>query len=121
MAATVLLYETDPDLYSLVNDVLTVDGHRVTWARTFEEARSVVESGEADLFLSDSGSAAVDQAMENYRTHCKPMSHKVPTLLFTVHPVTQQEAAELGCADVISKPFDIDDLLRRVQANLSQS
>ena len=121
MAATVLVLEKDAGLRSLVTDLLAIDDYRVTWARTFEEARSVVDREEVHLVLSDSGSSDLETSRENYRTYGEVIGAKAPVVLFTGHPITREEAVNLGCADVISKPFDLDDLYHRVRANLKQS
>ena len=121
MPATVLLFERDPDIRVLVSDLLTARGYRVALAESFEHARSLVEAGGVDLFLSDSDGAVREQAIENYTTYGRLIGSKVPMVLFTGHSITPEQAVEFGCVDVIDKPFDVHDLLSRVAANLRQS
>ena len=121
MSAKVLLFEIEPDLCILVSDWLGAHGFCVVETYSLEHAESLVDSEGIDLFLSDSGCPDVELVMENYRIYGRKIGKRVPMVLFTAHPITRAEAMELGCIDVIHKPFDLYELLHRVRAYPRQS
>ncbi len=120
MPSTILLYEDDADIRELVTQVLESSGYRVLDAHSFEHGKQVAECQRADLFLADSDELIAERALKRLRELCGDIGDKIPVVLFTAHRVVREEAQADGCADVIVKPFDIDDLLRQVEENLRQ-
>jgi DNA-binding response OmpR family regulator len=53
-APHILLVEDDPDLLSLLTEVLEDEGYRVTGASRRQEARAALRKGDVDLLVADS-------------------------------------------------------------------
>ncbi len=120
MPSTILLYEDDETIRLLVTEVLEDSGYRVLDAHSFEHGKQAAECRMADLFLVDSDERGAVRALDRLRLLCGDIGDKIPVVLFTAHRVVREEALADGCADVIAKPFDVDDLLRRIEENLRQ-
>ncbi len=120
MPSTILLYEDDANVRQLVREVLVDSGYGVLDAHSFEHGKQAAECRMADLFLVDSDERGAARALERLRELCGDIGDKIPVVLFTAHRVVREEVQEAGCADVVTKPFDIDDLLRQVEENLRQ-
>ncbi len=118
MPTTILFYEDDPTIRLLVTDLLEENGYTVISTDSLQEGEAVCRT--VDLFLADSDEKSVERAMEVFRRVCASAGRDVPILLFTAHRVVREEVQEAGCADVIQKPFDIDELLRQIEENLRQ-
>ena len=86
--------------------------------RSLEEARGLVVSGGISLVLADSGEATKDAALGTYRRYCEVIGSRVPMIIFTAHPITEEETGSMGCAGVLPMPFDIDRLLRLIEEKL---
>lgn len=118
MPATILLYEANPDIRELVTGVLEEEGYAVMSTDSLKQGEVVCHT--VDLFLADCDEKSKETAMDVFRRVCGASGRDVPIVIFTASGIMRQEAEEVGCADVIQKPFDIDDLLRQVAENLGQ-
>src|SRR6266542_2826927 len=94
VGALILLVEDDPANMLLTRTVLEEAGHRILAATTLYDARDVREN---------------------------PHLQDVPVVALTAHamPGMADEVFDAGCADYITKPVDITQLVRRVNANLA--
>ena len=115
---TILLFEDNPDIGELVRELLVGEGYIVIEPRSLEETDSLVTRGGVSLVLADSGEATKEAAFGAYRRYCEVIGSRVPMIIFTAHPLTDEETAGLGCAGVLPKPFDIDLLLRLIEEQL---
>ena len=118
MAATILLYEANPDIRELVTGLLEEEGYAVLGTDSLREGEAVCRT--VDLFLADCEERCKEEAMAVFRRVCGAAGRDVPIVIFTASGIVKQEAEEAGCADVIRKPFDIDHLLRQIAKNLGQ-
>ena len=119
MTASILLFEDDPDIHRLVMDVLSETGYEVYPARSLAHAARMGATMRFDLFLADSGAPTKELALQRLRQWCEHTGGVVPVIAFTAHNIDRDEARAVGCADAIPKPFDVDELLSRVEAFLS--
>ncbi|HEY8642811.1 MAG TPA: response regulator [Candidatus Dormibacteraeota bacterium] len=119
--ALILLVEDDPANMLLTRTVLEDAGHRILAATTLFDARELLELEHPDLVITDvdlhgeSGLELVQDVREN------PRLQDVPVVALTAHamPEMADEVFDAGCADYITKPVDITQLVRRVNANLA--
>jgi putative two-component system response regulator len=106
----VLVVEDDPDLAHLASFVLRDEGYDCVVARTFGEARAVVESSEIDVCLCDlhlgpDGSGLeLARAIEGSGTALVIMSGSDDTTL-------AEQALRIGAYDYLLKPFRRTELL----------
>ncbi len=118
MPATILLYEANPDIRELVTDLLEAAGYQVVGTDSLSEGEAIRHT--VDLFLADCDEKSKESAMEVFRRVCGMVGREVPIVIFTANRIVRQEAEEAGCADVIQKPFAVDDLLQQIAENLRQ-
>ena len=119
--ALILLVEDDPANMLLTRTVLEDAGHRILAATTLFDARELLELEHPYLVITDvdlhgeSGLELVQDVREN------PRLQDVPVVALTAHamPEMADEVFDAGCADYITKPVDITQLVRRVNANLA--
>ena len=118
MPATILLYEANPDIRELVTGLLAEEGYVVVGTGSLREGEAVCHT--VDLFLADCDEKCREDAIAVFRRVCGAAGRDVPIVIFTADRIVKQEAQEAGCADVIRKPFDIDELLGQIAGNLGQ-
>jgi DNA-binding NtrC family response regulator len=118
-APYVALIEDDPVMGQSVADWLAVEGYRTTWFRTGCEAirslsRRVPDAVICDIRLPDMNGEEVHRALA---TACG----QAPMLFITGHGDIAQAVRlmQAGASDYLTKPFDIEALLRRLEALLS--
>jgi DNA-binding response OmpR family regulator len=117
---TILLVEDDAAVASMMTDLLEATGYEVREAATGAAARALVEHVRADLIILDLVLPDEDGLML-----CSVLKHttNVPILICSG---TQRRrdaflSLKLGADDFIAKPFDIYDLLARIEALLRRA
>ena len=118
--ATILLVEDDAAIAYMLSDVLTSSGYEVREAATGAAARALVERIQPDLIildlvLPDDDGLVLCSVLKNMA--------EVPILICSG---TQRRrdaflSLKLGADDFIAKPFDIYDLLARVEVLLRRA
>ncbi len=116
---TILIVEDDADINRLLSRILTASGYRTLPAFSGTEARLLLQRETPDLILLDlmlpgiSGEALLREIRENLRSD-------VPVLVLSAKSALQDKITLLkdGADDYITKPFEPEELLARVQANL---
>lgn len=112
--AHVLVIDDDPDMRDVVSQALEAFGYRVTTAAHGVEGLAVLEHGLPDLILLDMRMPVMDGwtfAAEFRRRH----DSQVPIVVCTAAEDTARRAREVGAVGALSKPFELDDLLRLVE------
>lgn len=123
MSASLLLVEDDASLAGITRRFLLQAGYKVTLAVSGEEALSLIQRQKPDLVVSDvqlpgiSGLKLCELLKENKATA------SLPIILVTVLGKTQEkiQGLRLGADDYLTKPFDAQELLARVEAVLRRS
>ena len=118
-APHVALIEDDPVMGQSVADWLAVEGYRASWFRSGSEAvyalsRSAPDAVICDIRLPDMNGEEVYRALA---LSCG----LAPIIFITGHGDIAQAVRlmQAGAADYLTKPFDIEALLRRLEALLA--
>jgi CheY-like chemotaxis protein len=119
---TVLVIEDDPGVRLLVMQVLEELGYRAVETADGREAVPVLESQmRLDLLISDVGLPGLNgRQLAEIARQTRP---DLPILFMTGYAQAAAEQAEFldGGMEIISKPFDIDQLGRRISDILGRS
>jgi DNA-binding response OmpR family regulator len=117
----ILVIEDDPDMTALFHDILEEEGYRVIAASGPLDSVDISQLRPRlivlDLWYGDKADGW--DLLHQLRT--TPGARDIPVLVCTADSrVAQEEAGRLRAlgADVILKPFDLDDFLGRVAATL---
>ena len=113
----ILIVEDDNDINSLLYEMLTENGYCASSAYSGTEALIYIENNKYDLILLDlmlpgkSGDELVDIIREK---------EDMPLIIISAKEERGLKAKMLraGADDFISKPFDIDEVLARIEANI---
>ena len=119
--ARVLIVEDDPSINDVISSALAQDGYVCTCAYSGTEARMVVESGESfDIVLCDLMLPGLsgEELIARIRERCD-----VPILVASAKGEASDRVAllRMGADDYVVKPFDLDELLARIEALLRRS
>lgn len=110
-----LIIDDEKAIRRLLNLVLTEHGYQVFEAETAEEGINQAAQRKPDVILLDLGLPDMDGqvALRRLREWCD-----VPVLVISVRSDTDEKVKALnsGADDYITKPFDIPELLARLQA-----
>jgi two-component system alkaline phosphatase synthesis response regulator PhoP len=117
-ARRILLVEDEPSLILTLSDRLISEGYRVETASDGEQALARVEEGPFDLILLD-----VMLPRKNGFDVCRDLRQRgvdIPVLMLTARSqvVDRVVGLKLGADDYLTKPFEMIELLARIEALL---
>ena len=113
---TIMIIDDTLDHRDMLGRLLRAVGYRVLEASPGEAALDQARDERPDLILT-ALSLPGQPAWETARLlRDQPALADTPILGASVYNplLTQSRAQALGCADYVDKPFDLDDLLRRI-------
>ena len=113
---TILVAEDDPDIRELVTTRLTLAGYRTSFAADGATAlQSIIHSRPSAVVL-DINMPNLSGFDVLQRLRREPSLGRIPVLVLTARGSSQdvRDALKLGAKDYLAKPFDDQELLRRV-------
>jgi two-component system response regulator MtrA len=118
--ATILIVEDDAAIARVLIDALDMAGYRVWHAIDGADAKSQLERASPDLILLDLILPDIDGLVLCYSLKAQA---NVPIVICsgTARKRDPILALKLGADDFVKKPFEIDDLLARVEAVLRRA
>ena len=115
MTASILVVDDEPLMQDALEVSLRSQGYRVATATSGEEALTRIEAQEFDVIVSDLVLPGLDglAVLERSRT----LNPRAGVILMTAYATLETAIAAFrrGACDYLEKPFDLDDLTRRVQ------
>jgi two-component system chemotaxis response regulator CheY len=113
----VLVVDDDESIRQIVRLCLTDEGYDVLEAANGQAALRIVDECPPSLILLDLRMPVMDgwEFARQYRDTPEPHA---PIVAFVAALNVAQECADLDVAGILSKPFDLDDLLAAVRSRL---
>ena len=113
----ILVVEDDWDINGLLYNILEQNGYEVKAAYSGSEAKMCLEQGKFDLLLLDlmlpgiKGEDLIDEIRK---------SSIIPIIVISAKSAQEDKinVLKIGADDFISKPFDINEVIARVEAQL---
>ena len=118
--ARVLVVEDEPDLRALLDRHLERSGHRVVLAEDGRDALRMAWTQPIDLVVLDLMLPGIDGIEVCRRLRSDPRTARVPVVMLTAKQETADRIAglEVGADDYVTKPFNLRELVLRVEAVL---
>jgi two-component system nitrogen regulation response regulator GlnG len=118
----ILVVDDDASVRSVVHEALSEGGHRVAGAATLEQALEALAHARFDLVLVDALQApAGGDPSDRWAVveRVRKQAGYAPVVIFTAYREEDFTGyAERGFADLLLKPFDLDELLATVARHL---
>ena len=114
----ILVVDDDVDILSVMEILLSMKGFEVEVIAKGENTFPKIDAFKPDLILLDvlisgfDGRSICKQLKENTQTK------HIPVIMFSAHPGAAATIAEYGADDFIAKPFDVTNLLAKVNKQL---
>ncbi len=107
----ILLADDERAILKVLSIKLRISGYEVITAQDGEEALLLIDSAKPDLVLLDIIMPRADgfQVLERLRSY-----PELPVIALSARPENARKALALGVKDFLTKPFDVDDLVRRI-------
>lgn len=116
--AYVLLVEDDDTLGMTLDVTLSASGHEVCWCPTLAGAQAAAKGRDPDLVILDLGLPDGDGV--DFCRDLRARGKIVPVLMLTARGTLEARVEGLlsGADDYVAKPFELPELLARVEAML---
>jgi CheY-like chemotaxis protein len=111
---TVLVVDDDCLIREVISLALEDTGYRVVAIEASEAIKAARELQPAVVIL-DINMPIVDGVQVRRRLHEEPATAHIPVIALSAATNLRARAAEMKADDYLSKPFDIDELLLRVE------
>jgi len=116
-----LIVDDDQDLLEVVKSILHKKGFDVFVLSDAENIPDTVKSCEPQLILLDVFLAGVDGLEVCKRLKAAPYSRHIPVIIFSAYPrVAETAIYEFGANDFIAKPFEVNELVKKIHKVLSK-
>ena len=118
-AGKILVVDDDPDVRMATRDFLTSKGHEVTLAEDGVQALKLLATVKPDVVLLDVAMPEMD-GMEALRRIVASYPN-LPVIMVTANADIEitSKVLQLGAADYVPKPFDLDYLDQAINIQLS--
>jgi DNA-binding response OmpR family regulator len=117
---TILVVDDDPDISMMLKLMLEFKGYAVRTADRQEKIYEVLQNNPIDLIIMDmllSGINGTDICTELKQNNS--ISH-IPIMMISAHPNARDICREAGANDFISKPFDMQDILSKIELHTKE-
>ncbi|OOQ60347.1 histidine kinase [Mucilaginibacter pedocola] len=112
---TILICDDDEGILDMLELILEETGYRIIPVKNSLLIYEEIEKQSPDLILLDLWMPVLsgDQVLRTLRKN--PETNNIPVIVISASREGQRIANEAGADDFIAKPFDLDQLVNRVQ------
>ncbi|WP_372754397.1 response regulator transcription factor [Labilibaculum sp.] len=121
LSKNILLVEDDPNLGLVLQEFLKMEGFSITLERDGEKGYEAFVNSQFDLCLFDCMMPKMDGF--SLAKKIRKFNQEVPIIFLTAKSLKEDKLKgfDLGGDDYITKPFDEDELVRRINAVLKRA
>lgn len=112
--ALILVLDDDPDICIMIKMVLDYYGYDAMDAENEENAIKVISSNHVDLVIMDMLLSGADGTDICRRLKRDKDTSSIPVLMFSAHPTAKETCLAAGADDFISKPFEMNDMMDKI-------
>jgi two-component system cell cycle response regulator DivK len=119
----ILIVEDNEDNFQLVRFLLERDGFEVISAVNGKEGVETAMREKPDLILMDLSMPEMDGWTAAQKIKAEPETKAIPLLALTAHtlPGDRMRALEAGCDGYISKPINVEYLIKTVSSAIGKA
>ncbi|PWK79772.1 two-component system alkaline phosphatase synthesis response regulator PhoP [Mucilaginibacter oryzae] len=114
MLKRVLVLDDNQDILDIVHETLTYEQFEVKSTSNSAEVLPLIESFEPDLVILDYRVAGTNggEICRTIKVH--PRFGNTPVIIFSAYVNNDDELVSYGCDAIINKPFDLTELVGKV-------
>lgn len=112
--ARILVLDDDPDIGTMIKMMLEYKGYTVMVSDRADLAQQILNNGGVDLIIMDmllSGVNGTDLCVDFKKNNS---TSQIPVIMISAHPNAKEICLEAGADEFISKPFDMNDILSKI-------
>lgn len=119
-AKKILVVDDDPDILDALQITLEDAGYDVTTTEKGDYAENLRDTngGLPDVIILDVLLSGKDGRIICQKLKSQEDTKYIPIIMISAHPDAKQSVKAVGADDFLAKPFEIDDLLAKVEQYL---
>jgi DNA-binding response OmpR family regulator len=111
----VLVLDNDEGVLDVMQEALNYEGFKVKIIEETNNIFSVIEDFDPDLIILDYILSGINGGEICHQIKANPKTTDLPVIIMSAYPRVIRSLGYYGCDDFISKPFDLDDIVRRIK------
>ncbi len=116
-----LIVDDDMDLLMVVKSLLHKKGFKVSVFSDWDKAWEAIKTYDPQLIILDVFLNGVDGLEICKRLKSSTYTRHIPIIIFSSYPrVAETAIYEFGADDFIAKPFEVNDLVKKIHKVLSK-
>lgn len=119
MNKRILAVEDEPDILEILKLIFSGEGYDVETSSSGKDVFSIINTFHPHVIVMDIMLGELDG-----RDICKNLksnnsTNHIPVIMVSAHPGIEKTISDVGANDFLPKPFDINELLDKVQNHMS--
>lgn len=116
----ILIIENDERLVEILSEFLPEYGYNLKFLPQVYDIRPEVKKFKADLVLLDFLLPGVNGGELCLQIKRNEQTRTIPVIIFSAFPKVMLSLGDYGCNAFISKPFELEELLKQIDACMSE-
>jgi len=121
MAKKILVIDDNNDLLELLNEALTAEGYEVECASHVDNIYECVRNAKPGMVIVDYILEGINGGELCHQIKINPRTSHVPVVMITGYPRVLESLGSYGADHLLTKPFDLNELLNVVNAHFLSS
>ncbi|WP_428328842.1 response regulator transcription factor [Mucilaginibacter sp.] len=114
MAKRILVLDDNQDILDIVHETLTYEEFEVKSTSTSDTVIAMAESFSPDLVILDYRVAGLNGGEICMQIKSHPRFKNTPVIIYSAYINHNDELLSYGCDEIINKPFDLSELVEKV-------
>lgn len=111
----ILVVDDNKDICLLIENILLAEDYNVESCCNPAEFRQKLQTGKPQLIITDMLMSGFDGRTLTKEIKSDPDSSDIKIMMMSAHPDAARICENIGVDDFLSKPFEIDDLVNKVE------
>ena|SRR5579859_7276492 len=114
----ILVVDDNPAILEFLHDLLELEGYIVVVTAQGDLLETLHYTDLPDLILLDVFLSGRDGRELLQTLKSQEGTRQIPVIMFSAHPSAEEAARAAGADDFLAKPFDVDELLAKIQVSI---
>lgn len=115
----ILVVDDNKDICVLIENILLSEGYNVKSCSNPLEVTDMISLNQPELIITDMLMSGFDGRTLTKQMRENPKTADIKIMLMSAHPDAAKISIEIGVDEFLPKPFEMDDLLEKVQRLLN--
>ncbi len=115
----ILVIDDDPGISEALELILIEEGYEVQTVDNGEYIYEMSDGNLPDLILLDLLLSGIDGREVVKKLKSEDLTKNIPVIMMSAHPKADKSVKDAGADDFIPKPFDLNELVKRIKKHLN--